>query len=297
MAIITFFIARRNKTSNLVLATSLACADLFLSITVVPFDIIYWLDFPTWTLGPQICKLWNSLFFLLLTSISLHITVIGVDIYIAILKPLRYTKFVQNSRVTIAMLLIWLYSFGIGIATYLLQDNPPSRQYGFIINSTVYGSFLSFHIMTPLLSVPWLYFRVFAVACEQKNRILNMEKSVANHNIIPINKNQIAPDSIRKMRQQSVPATEKIRFASVFMTVSLIYILCWTPFLIVQFMIILDSNVNKCNLEIADTVVCWIAYFQSCLDPLVYTFRYKRFRRMFLNIFRKNANSAVEDDK
>ena len=75
-----------------------------------------------------------------------------------------------------------------------------------------------------------------------------------------------------------------IQTAKSFLIVIGVYFLCWTPFCFTLALdIILSTKINPT----AALVCLWIGYSNSCLNPLIYTWKYKQFRHALVSISKK----------
>ena len=75
-----------------------------------------------------------------------------------------------------------------------------------------------------------------------------------------------------------------IRTAKSFLTVIGAYFFCWTPFCVKLFLDILKQE--KINPKVS-LIFLWLGYTNSCLNPLIYTWKYKQFRSALISTMKK----------
>ena len=279
---------RRTVTCSHLFVISVAISDFFTSATVLPFDIIYWLNFPVWPLSPSICRLWNAFFFTFLSASAIGITEICMDIYIAIKRPLNYCMDVTKKKCYFIIVASWFWCIVLGVLVYMFQEEPPSGEYLFEINNIAFGLYLLIHLIIPFVIVTISYFKLFSIARHHATRVESLKK----HESSPT-----ANTAVPKLSKRSsvLSVRQEFNLAKTFGCVTIGFIFCWTPFLIVQLFYVLkiDKTVNWCELELADTVVCWFSYLQCCLNPLVYSLRHRSFRRMVLRTLQMKGQGAL----
>ena len=269
---ILFYKGRLSPSSTNNFVINLAISDLLMCLFVMPFDVVYWLHFPVWTLEPWICKLWNTFFYALHASASLFIIAISVDTYRTVSDPLNMNAFngVKNSRKSVCI--IWAWSLTVGSLIFTFQKTPPPGEYLFDLNPVAYGLYLIMHMVLPQLLVSYCYLKLFHIA-----------KGHAVH----IKSNQVSAEiPSGKQSPDMLNLKERIVLGKTFLIITVAYFFCWTPFISVQVVYVLglEHTVNWCVLETMDTILCWLAYLQCCLNPVIYAIRKKLFRQLFKRV-------------
>ena len=275
---------RRSPDSSHLLVISVAVSDLMTALTVLPFDVVYWIHFPTWPLGPAICRLWNAFFFAFLSGSAIGITEICIDIFLAVTRPLHYNVIMTKKRCKIIIIVSWIWCSTVGLLIYFFQEEPPQNVYLFDLNSYAYGSYLFIQLIIPFLIVPVMYLKVFNISLHHASQIQFQKypKSWKNTELKTWGNTGILTFS------------QKLKLAKTFGFVTVGFCFCWAPFLVVQLFYVfeLEDKVDGCGLEIADTVVCWFSYVQCCINPILYCIRHKSFRDMVCRVL-KRTNPEV----
>ncbi|EDO49062.1 predicted protein, partial [Nematostella vectensis] len=253
--------SQRLQTNSNFFVCSLAISDILVSVTVIPFDIVYWIYFPRWPLGGYLCNLWNALFFVFLSASVLNLLAVSADRFIAVVFALRYESFVFPRVVKYSLVAIWGYSVGIGILIFFILVPPRDEVYSFEMNPLLHGYLLVGNVLAPFILMTTFYFKIYLIARGHAKRVGMKGKSVC--------------DLIGR----------ELRVAKALGIVIATFVLCWLPFEVINVMILLDEGVETCAVEVADTVFCWLAYLQTALNPVVFALTNSEFRRAFCRMF------------
>uniref|UniRef100_UPI00358F6775 5-hydroxytryptamine receptor 1A-like n=1 Tax=Myxine glutinosa TaxID=7769 RepID=UPI00358F6775 len=165
IAVVVLERALQNVANYLI--CSLAVTDLLVSVLVLPMAALYQV-LERWTLGQVLCDIFIALDILCCTSSILHLCVIALDRYWAIVDPINYVNRRTPRRAALLISLTWLVGFSISIPPMLGWRTPEDRSdpnacvvsqdYGY----TIYSTFGAFYI--PLILMLFLYWRIFKAA-------------------------------------------------------------------------------------------------------------------------------------
>ncbi len=284
--IITIF-KRSFETVSHFFVINVAISDLLTCLTVLPFDIIYWLNFPVFPLGSDICRLWNAFYFGFLTASSIALTLISIDIYLAVTMPLHYQMMVTKGKAFLAIGIGWLWSITTGVLIFIFQEKPPEGEYLFDLNPIAYGLYLAIHILLPSLVIPVFYAKIFMIARKHE---LKITPQASTSQQTSSRESRASKSGFKSTNESGVSLKRQLSMAKTFFFITMSFFLCWYPFFVVQLIYVfkLDGKVDWCRLETADTIVCWLSYLQCCLNPVFYVFRRKNIRRRIFNRFKKH---------
>lgn len=261
---------------------SLAVTDLLLGILVLPLSATVELRSGNWPLGGALCNIYISMDVLLCTSSILTLLAISVDRYLAISAPLRYSRRVTPIRVTLAIVGIWALSLtvsfvpihmGWNTADYRVQhldwdmadEDKEGRycQFEWNNNYVLLYAFSSFYL--PLLLMCGMYLCIFRVAREQVRRIRAAIPSFA--------------------RTASTAAMAREHKATVTLAAVLgAFIICWFPYFTFFTCMGMKEKTNPPNT--LHSVVLWLGYFNSALNPILYPAFNRDFRRAYAELLR-----------
>lgn len=274
-----FSYLRRTLSNYLIF--SLAVSDLMVCISVLPLDIIYWLDFPRWTLGGYACNTWNSLFYTFLTASVMNLLIISGDRFIAIVYPLYYHTWVTFKVVNVAISSVWFYAVATGVALFLLLVPPDGEHYSFNLGqSEWFKQFLLIaNVLAPFVIMTGLYLKIYAIARHHAQRI---------NSSLSIN----SDDDNKKFRDTII---REVRLAKALGLIILCFVLCWLPYQVVSFLTLDEIIIEDCSVEIADTVTCWFAYLNSAVNPVLYAYTHRDFKRALRSILCRRMTDNDDD--
>lgn len=106
-----------NNTLRIVL--SLSIADLFLSITVLPFTIYSQKTYPQWGLGFYSCAFWLANDLQLKTTSIYHLCSITYERYLSVAKPMLFRINIQK-RIICLVMFNWIASFAFITLPFLV---------------------------------------------------------------------------------------------------------------------------------------------------------------------------------
>ncbi|XP_015265609.1 PREDICTED: histamine H2 receptor [Gekko japonicus] len=261
---------RRLRTLTNCFIVSLAVTDLMLGLLVQPFAAMYEISNHKWYLSHTFCDIHNSLDVMLCTASILNLFMISLDRYYAVTAPLRYTTLVTPRRVAMVMVIIWVVSIMVSFLPIHLgwntngttDHNPEECSLGV---NPIYGlvdALLTFYI--PLVIMCTTYYRIFKIAREQAKRINN----------VPCNKkvNHVSP---------TVNEHKAILTLAIVMGA---FIICWFPY----FTVFIYRGIKGDNAVRKDllSVVTWLGYANSALNPILYGTLNRDFRTAYQQLLR-----------
>ncbi|XP_073329900.1 trace amine-associated receptor 8a-like [Pagrus major] len=260
LVIISISHFKQLQTPTNLLLLSLAVSDFFVGLFM--FFQIMLID-GCWFLGDLMCTLYNVLDYIITSASVGTMVLISVDRYVAICDPLHYSTKITVRGVALCTCLCWVCSVLYNSLMMKANLKQPGR-YNSCIGQCVIvidhvaglvDLFLSF--IGPVIVIIVLYMRVFVVAVSQARAI----------------RSHIAAVTI----QCSVKVTAKkseLKAAGTLGVVIVVFLLCLCPY----FCVTLTGQDTLLDASSAAFVIC-LFYFNSCLNPLIYTFFYPWFRK------------------
>ncbi|KAJ3615308.1 hypothetical protein NHX12_018876 [Muraenolepis orangiensis] len=256
---------------------SLAVADSLVGLLVMPFSMLRTLE-GCWLLGGLFCRLHSSLDVMLCTASIFHLSCIAFDRYYAVCDPLLYS--VKMSRGRVAMLIVgcWavptLISFGpimLGLHAAGVDVPIPRDTCVLLVNRTyaVTASLVAFYLPMAVMLVA--YWKIYRAAKRQAMQISAMESQMAAG---------VGKDSSKKRRHRNAMRRER-KAAKTLGIIMGVFLLFWMPFFTVN---IVDPFVQHSTDAAVWDVFLWLGYINSSLNPFLYGFFNRSFRRAFLLI-------------
>ncbi|XP_061097635.1 trace amine-associated receptor 4-like [Conger conger] len=283
---ISHFTQLHSPTNLLIL--SLACIDCCLGSFVMPYSMIRSVE-SCWYFGEIACKMHSAFDMTLSIASILHLSLISVDRYCAICKPLWYRSAVTMLKVACLIAITWLFSFGFSFGVVFSMINLVGMEELIAANSCegtcllifnkewgVIAALVAFFIPGTVMTL--LYLKIFYVARSHARKI---------------NDSLAAPRAVNDKKTHSSEQREK-KAAKTLAFVMGVFVLCWLPFFIA---LIVDPFINfSTPLSVVDALT-WFGYFNSTCNPLIYGFFYPWFQRVFKIIISgqvfKNGSSLI----
>ncbi|XP_026639383.1 5-hydroxytryptamine receptor 4 isoform X2 [Microtus ochrogaster] len=276
---------RKIKTNYFIV--SLAFADLLVSVLVMPFGAIELVQ-DVWIYGEMFCLVRTSLDVLLTTASIFHLCCIALDRYYAICcQPLVYRSKMTPVRIALMLGGCWaipmLISFlpimqgwnNIGIVDVIekrkLNHNSNSTCCVFMVNKpyAITCSVVAFYI--PFFLMVLAYYRIYVTAKEHAQQIQMLQRAGATPESRPQPADQ---HSTHRMRTET-------KAAKTLCVIMGCFCFCWAPFFVTN---VVDPFIDYTVPEQVWTAFLWLGYINSGLNPFLYAFLNKSFRRAFLII-------------
>ncbi|MFT7815326.1 5-hydroxytryptamine receptor 4-like [Arapaima gigas] len=275
---------RKKKTNYFIV--SLAFADLLVALVVMPFAAIE-LTTGSWRYGETSCLVRTSLDVLLTTASILHLCCIALDRYYAICcQPLVYRNKMTPVRVTLMLGGCWVIPTFISFLPIMqswntigIEDIIEERRRSSATNETfcvflVNGPYalvcsaVAFYV--PLGLMVLAYRRIYVTAMTHARQIgtLHRAGSAPEH--------QAGPD-----HQGTSRIKVEAKAAKTLAIIMGCFCLCWTPFFLTN---VVDPFIRYSVPWQVWTAWLWLGYINSGLNPFLYAFLNRAFRRAFLVI-------------
>ncbi|XP_061568922.1 type-1 angiotensin II receptor [Cololabis saira] len=278
VAIIYFYM--KLKTVANIFVFNLAISDLTFLLTL-PMWATFTATGYQWPFGGFLCKTSAGLVTFNLYTSTFFLTALSMDRYLAIVHPVRSRRLRTVVYARITCVVIWLFAFVLSVPTALTRDviflenskttvcgilHPTTKNDKLLLAIGLMKSLLGF--LVPFLIIITCYYLIGRALLRAKH----IQKSSRSRD-----------DEVLHMLAAAVLA----------------FFLCWAPHQVFHFMQLLTqlTLVANCTLlEIIDTAmpftIC-IAYFSSCVNPIVYSFVGRNFRKNLMRLLRCSAAGAA----
>jgi len=283
MVVAVIYCYMKLKTVANIFVLNLAVSDLTFLITL-PMWATFTATGYHWPFGGFLCKTSAGLVIFNLYTSIFFLTALSIDRYLAIVHPMRSRRFRTVVYARITCVVIWLFAFLLSVPTALTRDVhniENSNTVCAILHPTIENAkrlkelLLAISLMKSLLGylVPFvIIITCYCLIGRALLRAKHIQKSSRSRD-----------DEVLRMLAAAVLA----------------FFLCWVPHQVFHLMQVLTQLILEKNctmLEIIDTAmpftIC-IAYFNSCINPIVYGFVGHNFRKNLLRLLRCSAGEAT----
>ncbi|KAG8561561.1 hypothetical protein GDO81_015390 [Engystomops pustulosus] len=266
--ILVFILHKSRCTVAEIYLGNMAAADLIF-VSGLPFWAIYISNKFYWPFGGFMCVAVNSLIQLNLYSSIYFLMMVSIDRYLALVKTMSFGRMRRPFYAKITCAIIWIFALGVCVPKVVFRKVefipdlnttsciivPPSNSWHIVTNIIV-------NVIGFLIPLTVISFCTFKIINALKNNTMQQFKETNNEK----------------------KATWLV------LSVLLIFVLCWLPFHVFTFLDTLDllkvfeSCPASLAIEIGNQISSYIAYSNSCINPLLYV--------MVGNHFRKKAKEV-----
>ncbi|CAN9506328.1 unnamed protein product [Ophioblennius macclurei] len=284
MVVAVIYCYMKLKTVANILVLNLAISDLTFLITL-PMWATFTATGYNWPFGAFLCKASAGLVIFNLYTSIFFLTALSIDRYLAIVHPVQSRRFRTVAYARITCVVIWIFAFVLSMPTALTRDLHHLTDHNTTVCAILHPKaenvkrlnelLLAISLMKSLLGFLIPFVIIITCYCLIGRALLgakHIQKSSRSRD-----------DEVLRMLAAAVLA----------------FFLCWSPHQVFHFMHVLNQIklLKKCEiLDIIDTAmpftIC-IAYFNSCINPIVYGFVGRQFRKNLLRLLRSSPRGAT----
>lgn len=301
---------RRMQSVTNVLLSSLASADLLLITFCIPVKVAKLFSF-SWAMGSFLCKFIHYIQNVSMICSVLTLTAISIERYYAIVHPMRAKYICTLSQVRIVIAITWVLSLLLAVPILFVQtlvDVGERIPAFWCVRDGAKQKWVQYHEIYVLLLVligPFcIMLLAYALICWEVWKVMERRSYMTSRNALARQRyeaNEHGADSIQLAplgAEDSRPRTSQIvnrvvrerddskmvkQVICMLVAVVLLFAICWGPLLIDNVLTaydVLDRDKTG-HLKHIATAFHLMAYFNSCLDPIIYGFMSKSFRDSF----------------
>ena len=286
-----------NSVVNSHFLISLSVADLLVAILVMPcaLDTV---NTSTWRCGETWGKFNGFGNFLFCISSIMHLMMLSIDRYMAIARPLFYPVEMTKSRALKLCSILWMYSavwaflplFGVSSYECFISyiGKCKAKDWSkFGLNFAFAISVVSGTYGLALIVMVYIYLRIARVIRNQLQRM----QEVAGFD------QQTSKKDIKRKRANATKTLSRNKGVVTLLVVTLVYLICWSPFCIMLFIEIGTGEKVKGPYS---TLAMLVGFANSCCNPVIYSIKYRRFRLAVIGMLRKKnhvANFSVTNER
>ncbi|KAK0156340.1 Trace amine-associated receptor 7a [Merluccius polli] len=251
---------RKLHTPTNLLLLSLAVSDLLVGLLVMPVETVRITD-SCWRMGTYMCSLASLLSYILTSASVGNVVLISVERYVAICYPLHYHTMVTQQRTKACVGLCWFSSVlynGAILKDHLAHSSrltPCQGECVVVVTSVTDTVDLVFTFIGPCIVIPVLYLRVLVVAVAQA-RAMHLQVAMT------------APGGADRKSERKAARTLGI--------LVLVFLACLCPYF---YPVLAEKYTTHSDSQWLWSIMAWMVYINSTLNPLIYALFYPWFRR------------------
>ncbi|XP_072618744.1 melatonin receptor type 1A [Vulpes vulpes] len=263
LVILSVYRNKKLRNAGNIFVVSLAVADLV--VAVYPYPLVLTSIFNNgWNLGYLHCQISAFVMGLSVIGSIFNITGIAINRYCYICHSLKYDKLYSNKNSLCYVFLIWMLTLVAvmpNLRTGTLQYDPRiySCTFAQSISSAYTIAVVVFHFIVPMTIVVFCYLRIWILVLQVRRRV--------------------KPDSKPKMKPQDFR-----NFVTMFV-VFVLFAICWAPLNFIGLAV--ASNPDSVGPRIPEWLFVasyYMAYFNSCLNAIIYGLLNQNFRKEYRRI-------------
>ncbi|XP_006160538.2 melatonin receptor type 1A [Tupaia chinensis] len=263
LVILSVYRDKKLRNSGNIFVVSLAVADLL--VAVYPYPLVLMSIFNNgWNLGSLHCQISGFLMGLSVFGSIFNIAGIAINRYCYICHSLKYEQLYSNKNSLCYVLLIWMLTLVAivpNLQTGTLQYDP--RIYSCTFAQSISSAYtivvVVFHFILPMVIVIFCYLRIWILFLQVRRRV--------------------KPDSEPKLKPQDFR-----NFITMFV-VFVIFAICWAPLNFIGLAVASDPvNMVPRIPEWLFVASYYMAYFNSCLNAIIYGILNQNFRKEYRRI-------------
>ncbi|XP_017372284.1 melatonin receptor type 1A [Cebus imitator] len=263
LVILSVYRNKKLRNAGNIFVVSLAVADLV--VAVYPYPLVLTSIFNNgWNLGHLHCQVSGFLMGLSVIGSIFNITGIAINRYCYICHSLRYDKLYSSKNSLCYVLLIWLLTLAAVLPNLhagTLQYDPRIYSCTFAqpVSSAYTVALVVFHFLVPMVIVTFCYLRIWILVLQVRRRVK------------PDHKPRLKPQDLRN-------------FVTMFV-VFVLFAVCWAPLNFIGLAVASDpaSMVPRIP-EWLFVASYYMAYFNSCLNAIIYGLLNQNFREEYRRI-------------
>ncbi|XP_018565624.1 pyroglutamylated RFamide peptide receptor-like [Anoplophora glabripennis] len=301
LIIFTTFKYRRMQSVTNVFLSSLASSDLLLIMFCIPVKVAKLFSY-TWEMGAVICKSVHYMQNVSTICSVLTLTAISIERYYAIVHPMKAKYICTISQAKRIILLIWGLSLLLATPTLKVQIHLPvglNNEYRWCVRNWDNQPIWRFHELYMLILILVLPFCImtfsYSLICweiwkvMERRSVMTSEYALTRNYAIVVNgkgvENFVVTEKKKPKVRNGRDDTHMVKqVICMLVVVVALFAVCWAPLLIDNLLMAYDvlPYLRIGPLKHMSIAFSLMAYFNSCINPIVYGFMSKSFRESFV---------------
>ncbi|XP_043925632.1 melatonin receptor type 1A-like [Protopterus annectens] len=262
LVILSVFNNKKLRKAGNAFVVSLAIADLL--VALYPYPLVLMAIFHNgWRLGSIHCQISGFLIGISVIGSIFNITGIAINRYCYICHNLKYDTFFSSKNTICYVILVWVLTV-LAILPNLfvesLQYDPRVYSCTFVqsVSSLYTITVVIIHFILPISVVTYCYLRIWILVIQVKKRVK------------PELRQKLKPHDLRN-------------FLTMFV-VFVLFAVCWAPLNFIGLAVAVNPDLGASIPQWLFTASYFMAYFNSCLNAVVYGVLNHNFRNEYKKI-------------
>lgn len=310
-ALVIFCIVRHKGMRSItnIFLLSLATADLMLVLICVPVKGIAFFSF-SWTTGKVMCKLVHYVQNVSMICSVMTLTMMSIERYVAIRYPLKAKYLCTLVHAKVVIFSVWSLSFILAVPILfgqkLVEGGVLQKGYTCIKEwpDPIYKGLYELYMLIIMLIIPtgvmivaytgicWEMITVTARRADMRSGSLS-ETTPPSEKMDQTRKgvfkgNRKSSSQTKTKKKSAEDDKTKMQVVKMLVVVVFLFVLCWAPILINN--VLVGFNIlpllHYGSLKPMRMTFHLLSYFNSCINPVVYSFMSRNFRESFKQTFR-----------
>ncbi|KAK2823426.1 hypothetical protein Q7C36_020026 [Tachysurus vachellii] len=263
LVIISVFRNRKLRNVGNIFVVSLAVADLVVAFYPYPL-VLYALFHDGWSLGDTQCQVSGFLMGLSVIGSVFNITGIAINRYCYICHSFAYGRLYSFRNTLLLVALIWMLTLLAILPNFFVGSlSYDPRVYSCTFTQTVSSSYtvvvVVVHFLIPIAVVTFCYLRIWVLVIQVRRKV-------------------------KKTGHSTVRRSDLRNFVTMFV-VFVLFAICWAPLNLIGLLVAIDPEVMAPRIpEWLFVVSYFMAYFNSCLNAIIYGLLNRNFRKEYKRI-------------
>lgn len=279
---VVLFTKKLRKSLSSYLILSLALSDLLASCLVMTFDLDT-LVRGKWIHSQTMCTVWTTAYTFIIPSSIWNMLAMTVDRYKSLSDPLnryRAKPFMTRRRLVAVIAVIWIYSLVFSLIPQM--GWKPTISYNFEricpFNITPSYSLLSsaINFLLPMVITSVFHVKIYQIA--RRFNVATAQRSQAVDNVEVKGKNTCERTQVQKTFKKNT------KYAKMVCLLVCAFLICWMPYTLLSITGIIFVSWSDIPPELSYFLL-FLGYLNSALNPFLYSFNNRSFRRGFKSTF------------
>ena len=243
---------------------SLSVSDFLTALTLASLEMYYLWTYPYWNVGEIGSDLLNSFWCLSLVTPFVHISVITINRYKAVISSTLHGRSWRKDLLIIAAM--WIYSIGIVALMALHFNAAPTHEYQWNVPPEWYYPFIGVHILLPLTLCSILYFLIYKKVRKSKKDLKSFQIS-----------------------------NREFKLARTIGKIIIFLYFVWLPVTGIEIVYALWAH--TCVIGQVGAVSVWLTCTSGAINPIIFLSKNKKFRQTIFNVLQCRSRDDITSVK